>query len=70
MSTQDATGYEDEDSAPCQTCGGDGVEECEEWLFQEDTDASEECWEQDCNGRVHTCPNCRGSGNAKDQWYR
>ena len=53
----------DDDYEPCQTCGGDGVEECE------DFDTSEGCWERDCNGRIHTCPNCRGSGKAKDQWY-
>ena len=47
----------------CQTCGGEGFEWCE------DTNSSEGCWEPDCNGRVHTCPNCRGSGARKDQWY-
>ena len=60
------TDDDDEDFDPnwaCQTCGGDGVEECE------DFDTSEGCWERDCNGRIHTCPNCRGSGKAKDQWY-
>lgn len=47
----------------CQTCGGDGFEFCE------DTDSAEGCWVGDCDGEVHTCPNCRGSGRAKDQWF-
>jgi hypothetical protein len=52
-----------EDEVNCQTCLGEGYEECE------DTNSSEGCWERDCNGYAHTCPNCRGSGHAKDQWY-
>lgn len=51
------------DGGSCQTCCGDGFEECQ------DTNSSEGCWELDCNGDIHTCPNCKGSGNAKDQWY-
>ena len=51
------------DGGPCQTCGGDGFEECE------DTDSAEGCWIADCDGEIHTCPNCNGSGLAKDQWY-
>ncbi len=47
----------------CQTCDGDGFELCE------DVNSSEGCWESDCDGSAHTCPNCRGSGLAKDQWY-
>ena len=62
VADDDELGDYDPDWA-CRTCGGDRFEECE------DTDTSEGCWEQDCNGRIHTCPNCRGSGQAKDQWY-
>lgn len=52
--------YGDGLDANCQTCGGDGFEECNEpWC----------CFERDCDGDIHTCPNCRGSGCAKDQWY-
>lgn len=47
----------------CQTCRGEGVEECE------DVNSSEGCWVAGCNGDIHTCPNCKGSGLAKDQWY-
>ena len=47
----------------CQTCGGDGFEWCE------DTNSAEGCWQPDCDGSGHTCPNCKGSGQAKDQWY-
>ncbi len=46
----------------CQTCNGDGFEECD------DTYSSEGCWESDCDGYFHRCPNCRGSGKGKDQW--
>lgn len=56
----------DEPSEPdwaCQTCGGEG------WEWCEDTDSSEGCWERDCDGAAHTCPNCRGSGASQDQWY-
>lgn len=54
--------YDDETDL-CMTCQGEGVEECE------DTDSAEGCWAPDCNGFIHTCPNCLGSGNAKDQRY-
>ena len=47
----------------CQTCNGDGFEYCE------DQNTSEGCWERDCDGTAHTCPNCSGSGASKDQWY-
>jgi hypothetical protein len=47
----------------CQTCGGDGIEDCN------DSGSSEGCWERGCNDDWHTCPNCKGSGLAKDQWY-
>lgn len=47
----------------CQTCGGDGFEWCE------DQNSAEGCWAADCDGTAHTCPNCRGSGLAKDQWF-
>ena len=60
----DESGYSEYDDEPaCQTCGGEGFEVCE------DVNSSEGCWESDCNGDIHTCSNCRGSGLAKDQWY-
>lgn len=53
-----------DDDPNCQTCGGgDGFEECE------DTDSAEGCWIAGCDGDFHTCPDCKGSGLAKDQWY-
>jgi hypothetical protein len=56
--------FADEDGEPdCHTCGGEGVEECE------DVNSAEGCWEPSCNGDFHTCPNCKGSGRAKDCWY-
>lgn len=61
---QECFGYTDdyEDDESCQTCGGDGFEQCED-------DSSEGCWEWDCDGDIHLCPNCYGSGRAKDQCY-
>lgn len=53
----------DPDDPGCQTCGGDGFEECE------DSNSSEGCWERRCNGRLHECPNCGGSGLARDQRF-
>jgi hypothetical protein len=59
--------YDDEgdpDARRCQTCGGEGFKECDD-----DCDQADDCG---CPfGRAHlaTCPNCRGSGDAKDQWY-
>jgi hypothetical protein len=49
------------DERECWTCGGDGYAECDEW----------DCMHPSANGRAHlaTCPNCRGSGDAKDVWY-
>lgn len=55
--------FDDDDEPECHTCHGEGVEECE------DTDSAEGCWEPGCSGDLHTCPNCKGSGNAKDCWY-
>ncbi len=48
----------------CMTCGGEGFEECET------TNRIEGCWERHCNGDFHECPNCHGSGRAKDQSWR
>lgn len=47
----------------CMTCSGDG------WEWCEDTDSAEGCWESGCNGKSHTCPNCGGTGDAKDQRF-
>jgi|SRR5579862_4141355 len=56
-------GYEEDDfedeEANCQTCCGDGWETCTDPL----------CFEPDHHDGWHTCPNCRGTGLAKDQWY-
>lgn len=52
--------YENRD---CMTCGGEG------WEWCEDVNSSEGCWVQGCDDVSHTCPNCRGSGLAKDQCY-
>lgn len=54
--------YEDDDDGwdQCQTCCGDGYEECWDWP---------DCWEPKCDGDFHRCPNCHGTGSAKDQWY-
>ena len=58
----DADGYDDDDDGydACQTCAGDGYEDCWEPF---------DCWEPGCNGAAHKCTNCRGTGSAKDQWY-
>lgn len=53
----------DYDDDRCMTCQGDGFEECET------TNSAEGCWESDCDGDFHLCPNCKGSGLAKDQWF-
>ena len=64
LDEQDYDEFDDYGDEPgCMTCGGDGIEECE------DVDSSEGCWVADCNGYHHTCTNCRGSGKAKDQVY-
>ena len=58
--------FEDEhdpDARSCMTCRGEG------WEWCEDTNSSEGCWEPDCDGEAHTCPNCYGSGDAKDQRF-
>ena len=49
----------DLDDEDCPTCGGDGWEWCDDW----------DCWEPDCKHGGHTCPNCHGSGLAKDCTY-
>lgn len=46
--------------ADCSTCMGDGSEECMDSFM---------CFEPDCTGEWHTCPNCRGSGRAEDMHY-
>lgn len=52
-----------EEEFPCKTCNGEGIGECH------DTNSSEGCWEPNCGGDWHRCPNCKGSGNAKDMWF-
>lgn len=49
--------------ASCMTCGGEGHKECD------DFDSSEGCWTHPACMGYGFCPNCRGSGLAKDQWY-
>ena len=45
----------------CQTCDGEGVEECDDRLM---------CHERDCDGDFHTCPNCGGTARSEDQtWW-
>lgn len=53
--------YPETDEDDCMTCHGSGLEECET------TTTAEGCWERDCTGTFHRCPNCRGSGRVKDQ---
>lgn len=52
-----------DDDGTCMTCQGDGFAECET------TNTSEGCWERTCNGEIHRCPNCGGSGRASDQRF-
>lgn len=49
----------DEYERDCQTCGGDG--------YVMGSDLDDPLWYDD--GEVYKCPNCRGSGNAKDQTF-
>ena len=44
----------------CHTCGGEGFEDCDDW----------DCWEPNCRNGSHSCPNCHGSGLAKDCTYQ
>lgn len=55
--------FEWDDGDSCRTCDGHGCEWCEE------SDTAEGCRESDCDGVVHRCHNCGGSGRAKDQVY-
>lgn len=59
-----ATDYDPDDDldygADCQTCGGEQIEECDDILG---------CFVKGCDGNYHTCPNCKGSGRARDQWF-
>ena len=52
--------YGDDEDRNCQTCCGEQIEECHDILG---------CFEAGCNGDYHRCPNCKGSGLAKDQCY-
>lgn len=52
----DYEGHQDRD---CFTCGGDG--------YVMGSDLDDPLWYD--YDEVYKCPNCRGSGNAKDQTY-
>ncbi len=53
-----------EEADRCQTCLGDRYVECDG-----DCPESDDCGCPYGGGHVIRCPNCRGSGKAKDQWY-
>ena len=55
---------DDPEEGRCWTCGGDGMVECDG-----DCPASDDCGCPYANAHLTTCPNCRGSGAAKDVWY-
>lgn len=61
MCGDDDYDLDDGEEHRCMTCGGEG------WEWCEDQNSSEGCWARDCDGTAHTCPNCDGSGLAKDQ---
>ena len=46
----------------CHTCGGEG------WGFRGESWANDDPV-NDPDGECERCPNCRGSGLAKDCWY-
>ena len=66
MFQREAAEYEDDDgeSHSCMTCGGDGFAECDG-----DCPESDDCGCPYAEAHFICCPNCRGSGDAKDQWY-
>ena len=47
----------DEDWA-CTHCAGEGLVECDDWI---------QCTYRGCDGEMHPCTACRGSGLGKDQ---
>ncbi len=51
------------EEAPCVTCEGEGVIDCD------DDRRAESCMDPGCLKHLHQCGNCGGSGLAKDQWY-
>ena len=60
------TDYDDDldwdEESDCRTCGGDG------WgVVGDDWDAADPFW--DIPRTIQRCPNCRGSGLAKDQQF-
>lgn len=67
MTTDDGITVDDldgewDEGRDCMTCGGEGWgEPGYDW---DDTDP---LWYTP--GTLEPCPNCRGSGLAKDQWY-
>lgn len=59
--TDDDFDYDDQfEDTPCHTCGGDGLVESVAAV------TGRWGWDEDDVGR---CPNCNGSGKAKDCWY-
>ncbi len=62
----EATRIDDTDRDPgaaCWQCGGDG------WGIVGQSWASDDPINGPYDGEVEKCPNCRGSGKAKDCWY-
>lgn len=55
-------GLDDDENADCSYCGGDG------WGIEGDTwDCDDPLWISP--GTVRKCPNCHGSGQAKDMTF-
>ena len=67
---------EREDEPDCM-CGGDECPQCNRWCWTCGGDGwgiRGESWSNndpvnDPDGEVERCPNCHGSGLAKDCWY-
>ena len=61
--TADDQAPEEEDNHCCWTCGGQG------WGFVGTDWDSDDPINGPYDGEAETCPNCLGSGLAKDCWY-
>jgi hypothetical protein len=53
-------GYDDydEDGLNCSWCGGDAWEECDDWI---------QCTYRGCDGEMHPCSACGGTGDGRKQ---